>query len=141
MFECRCLCGDVEFEIKANLNHAINCHCQSCRKSHGAPYVTVLVVLNDNYKITKGIEKLSRLPINPDKTGRFICSSCGSKLFTETAQGLPISVHTTTLVNENLVKIMAHTNVASKCSQIQIQDDLPQFKGSITKDDYMKLVV
>lgn len=141
MFKCRCLCGDVEFEIRANPSHAINCHCRSCRKSHGAPYVTVLVVLSEHYEITKGVESLSRLPCEKQKTGRYICSSCGSKLFTETAPGLPISVYTSTLVNEELVKVIAHTNVESKCSTVVIQDDLPQFERSITKEDYMKLAV
>ncbi len=141
MFKCSCLCGDVEFEIKANPSHAINCHCRACRKSHGAPYVTVLVVLDENYEITKGSEKLTRLPSDTKKTGRYICSSCGSKLFTETAPGLPISVHTSTLVNEDVVKVMAHTNVESKCPSVVINDDLPQFEGSITKQEYMSLVV
>ena len=141
MFKCSCLCGDVEFEIRANLSQAINCHCRSCRKSHGAPYVTVLVVLPENYEITKGAEKLCRLPSDKEKTGRYICSSCGSKLFTETAPGLPISVHASALVNEDLVNVMAHTNVGSKCPTVVIQDELPQFDGSITKEDYMELVV
>jgi len=140
MHQCRCLCGSVTFEIEANLNHAVNCHCKYCRRSHGSQYVTVLVVLPNNFNILSGEDCLKRYPEDENKTGRIVCSKCGSKLYAETKKGLPISVHTSVLEDESQVKIMAHTNIESKSPALTIVDDLPKFSGSITKDDYMKLV-
>lgn len=140
MHNCKCLCGDVEFEINSNLKQAINCHCKDCRKSHAAPYVTVLVVLPEYFKITKGQDKLQRYPADLNKTGRFICGSCGSKLYTESTPGRPLSVHTSALEQEEDVEVMAHVNIASKNPNYQFTDELPKFNGHITKDDYMALV-
>ena len=140
MYECSCLCRSVRFEIKANLNHAINCHCKSCRKSNGSQFVTVLVVLPDNLKFITGENKVKRFPVDESKTGRYVCEECGSKLFAEMAKGLPYSVYTSSLENEEEVQVMAHTNVGSKSPVCKINDNIPQFEGQISRDEYISLV-
>lgn len=143
MYRCSCRCGSVKFEIAANLKQAINCYCQYCRKSHGSQYVTVVVVLPENFKLLHGENSLKRYPEDENKTGRIVCSKCGSQLYTETSNGLPLSVHVSALddeKDEHAVEVMAHTNIESKSPITTITDGLPQFSGCITKDDYMTLI-
>ena len=140
MHKCSCLCGSVRFDINTHLKNAINCHCKFCRKSHGSPFVTVLVVLPEYFTLLSGEENLQRYPEDETKTGRIVCNICGSKLFTETAKGAPLSVYAAALEDESEVEVMAHTNVESKSPFVVISDNLPQFGGSITKEDYMKMV-
>lgn len=97
MYKGSCLCGMVNFEIKANLKHAINCHCKYCRKSHGSPYITILVVLPNNLTILSGENNLKRYPKDESKTGRIVCDNCGSHLYAESKKGLPVSVNTETV--------------------------------------------
>ena len=35
-----CLCGAVRFEVSLPSKWCAHCHCQMCRKAHGAGYVT-----------------------------------------------------------------------------------------------------
>lgn len=140
MHKGSCLCGTIKLEIKANLKHAINCHCQYCRKSHGSPYITILVVLPNNLMMLSGENNLKRYPEDENKTGRFICDKCGSHIYTESKKGLPVSVNTSVLDDESKIEIMAHTNIESKSSMVHITDELPTFHGNMKQEDYMNLI-
>lgn len=140
MYQGGCLCGNVSFAIKANLKQAIYCHCQFCRKSHGSPYISVLVVLPNNFTVLSGESELKRYPEDESRTGRFVCNNCGSHLYTEAKKGLPLSVNTAALDDEAQVEAMAHTNLESKSPIVSIFDSLPQFNTSLTQADYMALI-
>ena len=38
MLRGSCLCGGVRYEITGRLSGALNCHCSTCRKAHGAAF-------------------------------------------------------------------------------------------------------
>ena len=37
----RCSCGEVRYELEGDLGPLVNCHCQYCRRAHGAAFATV----------------------------------------------------------------------------------------------------
>ena len=41
MVKGSCLCGSIKNEVELISDKIFNCHCQYCRKAHGADYVTV----------------------------------------------------------------------------------------------------
>src|SRR5205807_1695250 len=49
-----CLCGAVRYEGIGELYNVTHCHCEDCRKSAGAPFVTWASFQPSNFKFTKG---------------------------------------------------------------------------------------
>ena len=39
-----CLCGAIAYQADADLKRIVHCHCQTCRKTHGAAFSSVTAV-------------------------------------------------------------------------------------------------
>ena len=86
MLNGSCLCGSVAYEADATIQHIVHCHCQTCRKTHGAAFSSVTAVPRDKFKWTKGAALLGAIESSPGKFRRF-CPKCGSHIMAErTAQ-------------------------------------------------------
>jgi len=75
-----CNCGAVGFSIDENLTDVFMCHCSICRRYTGSAGIAVVVVENERFRWTHGIENIStwQKP-NADWQSCF-CSICGSPL-------------------------------------------------------------
>jgi hypothetical protein len=72
-----CFCGQVRFEFEGEEIPVADCHCSMCRRTSGAPYVTWLVVREENFRYTQGEPKV----LNSSEDGtRFFCAECGTPL-------------------------------------------------------------
>lgn len=89
-----CACGAVGYEIDRIDLPVSHCHCQSCRKTHAAAFVTTAGVLREHFHWTRGQEKLSNYESSPGKLRRF-CSLCGCHLVAgDTAAAVIVRVAT-----------------------------------------------
>lgn len=79
-----CLCGGVAYEVDAALGPIVHCHCETCRKAHGAAFSSLASVPKSKFRWTKGQERLSKFESSPGKM-RWFCSQCGSHLMAERA--------------------------------------------------------
>lgn len=77
-----CLCKAVEYEVDALSSNVSFCHCQTCRKAHAAPFNATAVVKREQFRWTKGEDKLAAYESSPGKLRHF-CSVCGSHLLAE----------------------------------------------------------
>ena len=77
-----CLCAGVAYEFSAFAAPIVHCHCQKCRKAHGAAFSTTGPVLRKHFSWTRGVELLSQFESSPGKVRHF-CSRCGSHLIAE----------------------------------------------------------
>jgi hypothetical protein len=77
-----CLCGAVAYEADADLARIVHCHCQTCRKTHGAAFSSVTAVPREAFRWTRGQELLGAFESSPGKFRRF-CTRCGSHLMAE----------------------------------------------------------
>jgi hypothetical protein len=76
------VCGAVRYEFKGNPLTMLNCHCKTCQKVTGGPYVPVVIVLTKAFKLTKGALKYHYTE-KVDEAGqhkRGFCADCGSRL-------------------------------------------------------------
>ena len=75
-----CLCKSVKYSFRNEPEVGANCHCNYCKKSSGAPFVTWLVVLDRNLV---GIEGENSLIWHSSsiESKRAFCNACGSLLF------------------------------------------------------------
>ena len=77
-----CLCRAVRFEIALPSRFCAHCHCQNCRRAHGAAFVTFAGFPAGQVAIVSGAANLTRYRTDTDATRTF-CSTCGSTLFYE----------------------------------------------------------
>ena len=75
MRKLRCHCGDVEAEINTpeRLEKIMRCNCSICKRK-GA---IMSIVKNEDFKITKGEEKLTLYKFHSKIAKHFFCSICG----------------------------------------------------------------
>jgi hypothetical protein len=86
----RCHCGAVRFVARFPSRFACHCHCESCRRAHGAAFVTWVGFRSEQVTI-EGAEHLATHESSPGTARRF-CARCGTKLFFESARW-PGEVH------------------------------------------------
>ena len=82
MLEGSCLCGAVAYEVDAPMGPIVHCHCETCRKAHGAAFSSVSPAPRDKFRITRGEERLTSYESSPGKFRKF-CSRCGSQIIAD----------------------------------------------------------
>lgn len=120
----RCLCGGIELEVEADARLLINCHCRSCRRAHGAAFVTTTPVRDASLRVVRGEALLAR------HGGRFFCRECGARLFNRSDEhpGLTMLV-VTSLDEEPTTRPAMHLNLESSAPWYEILDDRPRFEA------------
>jgi hypothetical protein len=78
----RCMCGSVRFVARFPSRFCCHCHCESCRRSHGAAFVTWIGFPSEQVTVTEGAGDLAAYVSSPG-TRRSFCRVCGTKLFFE----------------------------------------------------------
>src|SRR5687767_8516305 len=72
-----CLCKQVQFSVHGDVRDLCCCHCESCRRAAGAPFVAWGTVDVDKLVITKGHLAIVNSSTNVE---RGFCSNCGASL-------------------------------------------------------------
>jgi len=124
----RCLCGAVAYELAGELPPLVNCHCQFCRRAHGAAFVTIGWVRESSFKFVSGEEGVVRYS---QSTGfRCFCGRCGTRLFSgqENGGGF-ISLVVATLDVEPSRGPVMHLNLESKAPWYEVCDGLPEYQA------------
>jgi len=78
----RCMCARVRFAAAFPSRFCCHCHCESCRRSHGAGFVTWIGFPSAQVRIVAGEDAVAWYTSSPG-TRRSFCRTCGSKLFYE----------------------------------------------------------
>jgi len=81
----RCHCGRVKFVATFPSRFCAHCHCECCRRAHGAAFVTWVGFPSDQVRISEGAADLGAHESSPGTARRF-CRHCGTKLFFESAR-------------------------------------------------------
>ena len=81
----RCHCGRVRFVATFPSRFCAHCHCESCRRAHGAAFVTWVGFPSAQVRVIEGAADLATHESSPQTYRRF-CRHCGTKLFFESAR-------------------------------------------------------
>ena len=124
-----CLCGAVGFEVRFPSRFCAHCHCSTCRRAHGAAFVTWAGFLSEQVRIVAGGDVLHRYLTETGATRSF-CSRCGSTLFFES----PRWAGETHVARANIEGEIdrapdGHFYVDHRASWWTITDSLPQQGG------------
>ena len=123
-----CLCGQVEFEIKAPFISASYCHCGQCRKSHAASLVAYGVSLKSEIEWLSGKKRIRRFA-SSERARRGFCKDCGTHLYFYNKDhpnhmDIPLAI----VDGEPNITPDCHIFVSCKSNWYDILDDLPQFE-------------
>ena len=77
-----CLCGKIRYQADGELTLMHHCHCQRCRKHHGAAFVTDGLVAASGFRWLAGESELRSYAAPGWQSTRFFCGTCGSSLCT-----------------------------------------------------------
>ncbi len=125
-----CLCGAVVFEADLPSRFCAHCHCNNCRRAHGAAFVTWVGFQNEQFRFTKGKSDLTRSLTDTDATRGF-CARCGTTLTYESGRWAgEVHVVLANIDGEIDRAPGAHVYVDHKAAWWSIADDLPQFGGT-----------
>jgi hypothetical protein len=124
-----CLCGAVQFIAELPSKFCAHCHCQNCRRAHGAAFVTWVGFPADQFRFAGGAEQVARYRTDTGATRSF-CPVCGSTL---TYEGPRWSgeVHVALAAIRDPIdrQPAAHVYVDHKAAWWEIADELPQYGG------------
>lgn len=130
-FEGRCLCGSIRFRAAGPSLFVAHCHCEWCRRAHGAAFVTWLGVREDGFELTTGADTLTWYP-STETSRRAFCSRCGTTLVYASTLS-PGEIHIARALVDGPVdrEPQGHVFADHAVSWVILGDDLPRW----TSDD------
>ena len=124
-----CLCGNVKLEATLPPTHLGHCHCDNCRRAHGAGVWTYATFLRDQVRVVTGAEDLIGYTSDTEATRKF-CRVCGSTLTYESPRwpdALDLSLAN---IQEPVAMVPSRHNYADRSPDwCPILDDLPRLGG------------
>ena len=82
MITGRCECGEVSYEVDAEITDFSHCHCSQCRRLHGAAFASFGGVARDKFQYLTGQSAL-RIYASSDTSDRVSCGVCSSQLLVD----------------------------------------------------------
>jgi hypothetical protein len=119
-----CLCGRVRYRVDESPLRVSHCHCRTCRRAGGAPFVTWVTVARGALRITAGSPRARR---SSPQAVRTFCAECGTPI-TYAADAYPESIDLTvgSLDDPEAVTPDEHVWAGSRLTWLQLDDDLPR---------------
>ena len=122
-----CLCGEVRYRVDGEIGPPVACHCQYCRRGHGAPFSLIALVSRSQFVWLEGEEHVRRFD-TPGGGTREFCSLCGTRFFNgPRIAPESISLVLATFDEEWTQAPVAHVNVGTKAPWHVIADGAPQY--------------
>jgi hypothetical protein len=126
-----CLCGAVRYEISAVPLSSANCHCRTCQKSSGAPYLSLLFVPAQALNIAGSYKEYATLAASGHTVYRAFCPVCGSSLFARNSAFTKVRpVSAATLDNPGIFQPEKDMWVADAQPWDYMNPQLPKFAGN-----------
>ncbi|TAK53169.1 MAG: GFA family protein [Gammaproteobacteria bacterium] len=124
MLEGGCLCGAVRYAAAAAPRHECFCHCESCRRASGAPFVAWFCVPRAALRFVRGAPARFR---SSERAERGFCAACGTTLTFEEDGSQWIDLTAASLDQPALAPPRAHLFVRSRLPWVVPGDGLPEF--------------
>lgn len=80
MISGHCNCGAVRFDIKCEPAGVYVCHCSICRRSTGSSGIAVVVVKNEDFEWTGGVDQIVQWSLPGASWDTWFCKTCGAKV-------------------------------------------------------------
>ena len=120
-----CLCGAIRYRTSGSAYGITHCHCRTCRRTSGTPFVTWAGFDRDKFAFTQG--QPASHASSPNVLRAF-CATCGTALTYQRAD-VPGSIDVTlgSMDDPEALKPEDHTWTENRLSWIALNDRLPQY--------------
>ncbi len=126
-----CLCGTVKYSISKKPIGAGNCHCRTCQRSVGTPYMPVLFVHYQALHITGIYKEFSTESASGNTMYRGFCPQCGTSVFGRNSGSDKIRpVNASTLDDPSIYKPHMDFWVADAQPWDVMNPDIPKYDGN-----------
>jgi hypothetical protein len=127
-----CLCGAIRYRALGEPYDITHCHCSTCRRASGAPFVTWASVDTGNFAFISGKPTSYASSV---KVVRTFCSKCGTALTYQRADA-PRSIDFTagSMDDPEALKPEDHTWTERRLSWIPLKDELPSYRRDRTRE-------
>jgi len=120
----RCLCGAVTYRATGTPRHLTHCHCESCRRASGAPFVSWATFRAADFQFTGAAPAQFR---SSARAVRTFCGTCGTPLtFQLTGAPEEIDITICSLDDPETLHPEDHTWTQRQLSWISLADGLPR---------------
>jgi len=128
----RCFCGEVRFYLLGPTDFVSHCHCESCRRSHAAPFVTWTSVPLTRRFFEAG-EKLLRSYNSSSEVAWDFCSHCGSSLCYRSTSA-PDTVYVAAASLDRLDQACeGHVSFEEHLPWLDLSPEVPRFVGKTSQ--------
>jgi hypothetical protein len=125
----QCYCGSIRFELLFPTLSCSHCHCEDCRRTHGAAFVTWTDVPTKQFRFLSGENKLKKFESHPGIRWGF-CSECGTSLFYDCDE-TPEKIYVTVASLDGPIdrEPDRHYSFEEHVSWLKTSDSLPKILG------------
>jgi len=122
----RCFCGEITFALTPPTESFTHCHCESCRRSHGAAFVSWTSVGGERFRCEDLGGNLRGYESSPDIIWQF-CGRCGAPLFQTThySPGI-VYIVAAALIDPLDRPAESHVSWEERVHWLEVQDALPK---------------
>lgn len=124
--------------MDAALGPIVHCHCETCRKAHGAAFSSLASVPKSKFRWTKGAELLGAFESSPGKARRF-CTRCGSQLIAERTDKDVVMLRLGCLDTPVAQTPIAHIWRSDAAPWYDPRDQIPEFLEGFDKPNLRRL--
>ncbi len=127
LLECEggCACGAVRYRARLRADGATHCHCRSCRRASGAPWLAWATTSTADFDVLRG--ELT-LRMSSARAQRGHCRDCGTPLtYRHLDAGEELDVTLCSLDDPGLVPPHDHIWVQDKLPWVHLNDGLAQY--------------
>lgn len=122
-----CGCGAIRFRVCGERSANCICHCNSCRRHSGAPFLAWITFSVDEFQVVEGTLCAHR---SSPKAERGFCANCGTTLsYAHDDRPEDIDLTVASFDNPEAFPPVRHIWVSDKLAWVSIDDGLPQFAG------------
>ena len=128
IFTGGCLCGRIRYRATGRAATPSHCHCELCRKSSGAPFLSWASFAMRDFTFTQGSP--ARFDSSPIAFRQF-CANCGTQLTFQFLRS-PDSIDLTLASLDEPAAIRPEDHIWTKrqIAWIKLDDGLPRFAES-----------
>ena len=121
----RCFCGAVAYQAEGLSSPIGYCHCETCQKTHAAPFVPTAGTPYDGFKWTKGKDTVASIESSPGKL-RYFCPKCGTHLVAEVIAEKRLILRIGSADTPDIGKAVIHIWTDHQADYFEFDDRLPR---------------
>ena len=124
MIRGSCLCNTVRWSFDGAFDWMAHCHCEMCRKAHGAPFATYAIGSRRRLRFERGEDAVTHYESSPGFRRAF-CSGCGS-VVPYAVRGTEVGVPVGPLDDDPGMRATSHIYAKWSAPWHRITDSLPR---------------